>query len=86
MTQQTTAADLIAPHIAVIGDQPLTSGVSVVSATTAEGTTITSTTRFVGEQVESYSSLNDGVVTTPEQGAKVAETLTAAFMDLATVL
>ena len=86
MTQHTSVTDLLAPHIQMIGDTPLTVGVSVVSTTTAEGATITSTSRFGGGVVESQCTYNDGAVTESSFGVDannallaIADSLTAAI-------
>ena len=86
MTQHSTVTDLLAPHIQMIGDTPLTAGVSVVSTTTAEGATITSTSRFGGGTVESQCTYNDGAVTDAGFGVDannallaIADGLTAAI-------
>ena len=76
MTQHSTVTDLLAPHIQMIGDTPLTAGISVVSTTTAEGATITSTSRFGGGgEVESQCTYNDGAVTDAGFGEDVNNAL-----------
>ena len=82
MTQHTTVTDLLAPHIQMIGDTPLTAGVSVVSTTTAEGATITSTSRFGGGVVESQCTYNDGDLTEAEFGVNANNALLAIADDL----
>ena len=82
MTQHTTVTDLLAPHIQMIGDTPLTAGVSVVSTTTAEGATITSTSRFGGGVVESQCTYNDGDLTEAGFGVNAHNALLAIADDL----
>ena len=82
MSQPTTVNDLLAPHIQMIGDTPLTSGVSVVSTTTAEGATITSTSRFGGGVVESQCTYNNGDLTEAEFGVNANNALLAIADDL----
>lgn len=88
MTQQTvTIGDLLAPHTDMIGDQPLTAGVSVVSVTTAAGSTITSTTRHAADTgVVSQWTMNDGDLTTPQFGATVEEKLNGTVDALTAII
>ena len=82
MTQHSTVTDLLAPHIQMIGDTPLTAGVSVVSTTTAEGATITSTSRFGGGVVESQCTYNNGDLTEASFGVDANNALLAIADDL----
>lgn len=83
---QTNLGELLAPHFQAIGETPLTAGTSVVSVTTAEGTNITSTTRYTGGEVASQWTLNDGDLTTPQFGATVEEKLNGTVDALAAII
>lgn len=83
---QTNITELLAPHFEVIGEAPLTAGVSVVSVTTAEGTNITSTTRYTGGTIDAQCTYNDNALTTPQFGATVEEKLNGTVDALAAII
>lgn len=83
---QTNITELLAPHFEVIGEVPLTAGTSVVSVTTAEGTNITSTTRYTDGSLAAQWTLNDGDLTTPQFGATVEEKLNGTVEALAAII